>query len=229
MKKVFFLSLIVIVFANCKVQKRNINNVQKININNMNDSLSYAIGISIVNNLNQQQFEKLNTEVLTKAFNDFYEGKPDMTPEEAGSLIQSIMTKKNAENSKPLIEEGEKFLAENKNKEGVTTTASGLQYKILTEGTGNIPTSNDKVKVHYKGTLINGTVFDSSYDRGEPTVFGVTQVIAGWTEVLQLMKEGAKYEVYIPYNLAYGERGAGQDIKPFSTLIFTVELISIEK
>ncbi len=209
---------------------------QNTNIKNMNDSLSYAVGISIVNNLKQQKFEKLNTEILSKAFNDFYEGKPKMSPEEAIGFIQSIMAKNNSEENKqpteesePLIEEGEKFLAENKIKEGVTETKSGLQYKVLTKGAGNIPTTSDRVKVHYKGTLINGTVFDSSYDRGEPAVFGVTQVIKGWTEVLQLMKEGAKYEVYIPYNLAYGEKGAGQDIKPFSTLIFTIELISIEK
>lgn len=126
------------------------------------------------------------------------------------------------------IAEGEKFMAENKTKAGVVTLPSGLQYKILTKGTGEIPTEADRVKVHYKGTLLDGTVFDSSIDRGEPLVLGVTQVIKGWSEALQLMPVGSKWELYIPYDLAYGSRDQGT-IKPFSNLIFEVELLSIEK
>ena len=202
---------------------------QKNKLKNSNDSLSYAFGISIVNNLNSQNIQKLNTKALAQAFDDFYKEKAMMSNDDANTMIQKFFQDLEASKHKPIIEEGEKFLAENAKKEGVVVTKSGLQYKVITEGTGNIPTTNDKVEVHYKGILINGTEFDSSYKRGKPAVFGVTQVIKGWTEVLQLMKEGAKYEVYIPYDLAYGERGAGKDIKPFSTLIFTIELISIEK
>jgi FKBP-type peptidyl-prolyl cis-trans isomerase FklB len=125
-------------------------------------------------------------------------------------------------------EAGIKFLAENKTKEGVVTTASGLQYKIITKGTGEIPTAESKVKVHYKGTMLDGTEFDSSYKRNEPATFGAGQVIKGWTEALTLMPVGSKWELYIPYDLAYGSREAGP-IKPFSTLVFEVELLSIEK
>lgn len=128
-----------------------------------------------------------------------------------------------------LKKEGVDFLAANASKEGVKTTASGLQYKVLTQGTGAIPTATDEVKVNYEGRLVNGKVFDSSYKRGEPTKFKANQVIKGWTEALTMMPVGSKWELYIPYELAYGERGAGQDIKPYSALIFTVELLDIEK
>jgi FKBP-type peptidyl-prolyl cis-trans isomerase FklB len=124
--------------------------------------------------------------------------------------------------------EGEKFLADNKKKEGIKTTASGLQYKVITAGTGKTPKATDTVKTHYRGTLINGTEFDSSYKRGEPAEFPVNGVIKGWTEALQLMKEGAKWQLFIPSELAYGERGAGRDIGPNSTLIFDIELISVK-
>jgi FKBP-type peptidyl-prolyl cis-trans isomerase FklB len=125
-------------------------------------------------------------------------------------------------------EEGEKFLADNKVKQGVTTTASGLQYRVLKLGNGKTPTATSKVTVHYTGKLINGKVFDSSVQRGQPTTFGVSQVIPGWTEALQLMREGDKWLLYIPYNLAYGAGGAGGDIPPFATLIFEVELITVK-
>ncbi|MFW5492680.1 MAG: FKBP-type peptidyl-prolyl cis-trans isomerase, partial [Prevotella sp.] len=124
-------------------------------------------------------------------------------------------------------EEGARFLAENAKKEGVVTLPSGLQYQVLREGNGKKPKATDQVRCHYEGTLINGTVFDSSYKRGEPAVFGLNQVISGWTEGVQLMQEGAKYRFFIPYNLAYGERGAGQQIPPFAALIFDVELIEV--
>ena len=152
-----------------------------------------------------------------------------MTPQEAQAYMQTYFMQaatKEAENNKA---EGEKFLAENKTKSGVITTESGLQYQVVTEGKGAKPTADDKVKVHYTGTLLNGTKFDSSVDRGEPAEFGVGQVIKGWTEVLQLMPVGSKYIVWIPSELAYGERGAGADIRPNSTLKFEIELLEIVK
>ena len=127
----------------------------------------------------------------------------------------------------PVLEEGKQFLAENGKKANIKTTASGLQYEVITSGTGATPKLTDKVTTHYKGTLINGKQFDSSYDRGEPATFPVNGVIKGWTEALQLMKEGDKWRLYIPYDLAYGERGAGKDIPPFATLIFDIELIKV--
>ena len=147
-------------------------------------------------------------------------------------MFQQRMTERQAANKEKLYganrEAGQKFLAENKTKPGVVTTASGLQYKVITEGTGEKPTASQKVKVDYEGRLIDGKVFDSSYERGQPATFGVTQVIAGWTEALQLMPVGSKWELYIPYELAYGDRETGGDIKPYSALIFTVELKGIE-
>jgi len=156
-------------------------------------------------------------------------------PEDAGRQLNEIMAKRQAENNEKIHgenkREGENFIAENAKKEGVVTLPSGLQYKVIEKGDESAAKAgpNDKVKVHYEGRLINGTVFDSSYKRGEPTSFKPTQVIKGWTEALQLMPVGAKWELYIPWNLAYGERGSGNNIKPFTTLIFTVELIGIEK
>ena len=140
---------------------------------------------------------------------------------------QQKMTAERAEQGKAAKVEGEKYLAENAKKDGVITTASGLQYQVLREGNGKRPTAKDSVKCHYEGFLIDGTVFDSSVQRGEPAVFGLQQVIAGWTEGLQLMQEGGKYRFFIPYRLAYGEGGAGQMIPPFATLIFDVELIEV--
>ena len=141
--------------------------------------------------------------------------------------------KKKAEENKILygdnIEKGENFLAENGKREGVVTTTSGLQYEIIKKGNGATPTANDKVRVHYHGTLIDGTVFDSSIDRGEPAEFGVSQVIKGWTEALQLMPVGSKWKLYIPYDLAYGDKEVSEEIKPYSTLIFEVELLDIVK
>ncbi len=159
--------------------------------------------------------------------------KNEMPLDSASRYFQTRITKRQAENKEkqygPNRAAGEKFLEENRTKPGVVTTASGLQYKILTQGTGNKPAASDKVKVHYEGRLIDGTVFDSSYKRGEPTSFGVKQVIAGWTEALQLMPVGSKWELYIPYQLAYGDRETGKEIKPYSALVFTVELLGIEE
>lgn len=151
-----------------------------------------------------------------------------MTMEEAQKYIQAVEDKKTEEEFGPNREAGEKFLAENKTKEGVQVTPSGLQYKVIKQGKGAVPTTTDKVSVHYRGTLIDGTEFDSSYKRNKPTEFGVTQVIKGWTEALTMMPVGSKWELYIPQELAYGSRNQGQ-IKPFSTLIFEVELLDIVK
>lgn len=159
-------------------------------------------------------------------------GTSDIEPAKAGETFQEAVTKRQEENKEklygPYREACEKFLEENKTKEGVVTLPSGLQYKVITQGTGTVPTSSDKVEVDYEGKLIDGTVFDSSYKRATSATFGVTQVIKGWTEALQLMPVGSKWELYIPYQLAYGEREAGKDIKPFSALIFTVELKGIK-
>lgn len=179
--------------------------------------------------------DTLVIEDFAAAVSDMVNGKaPQVNPSEAQQILNDFFTQLEskqravaAEAGKAACEAGEKFLAENAKKPGVTVTASGLQYEVLTEGTGKQPKASDTVRCHYHGTLIDGTVFDSSVLRNEPCEFGLRQVIAGWTEGVQLMKEGAKYRFYIPYNLAYGERGAGQDIPPYSALIFDVELIKV--
>ena len=159
-------------------------------------------------------------------------GLTDMNLDSLRTVFQTKITARQAENNEALYGEnrraGEKFLEENKTKDGVVTTSSGLQYKVITMGTGEKPKASQKVKVNYEGTLIDGTVFDSSYKRGQPATFKANQVIAGWTEALKLMPVGSKWELYIPYQLAYGERGSGNNIKPYSALIFTVELLGIE-
>jgi FKBP-type peptidyl-prolyl cis-trans isomerase FklB len=200
-----------------------------VKIENQRDSVSYALGVSIGTNLKSQNITEINPLAMAKALEDIYSEKgATMTADQANEIIQKFFDSKESSKYQSTIDEGKKFLAENSKKAGVVTLPDGLQYKVITEGTGNKPGPDDQVKTHYKGTLIDGTVFDSSYDRGEPLVFGVSQVIKGWTEALQLMKEGSKWELYIPSDLAYGSRDMGT-IKPFSTLIFTVELISIEK
>ena len=167
--------------------------------------------------------------------NDILQGNAlKLNPDEANSLLNNFFTElekeqnaKNAEAGKAAKSEGEKFLAENAKKPGVVVTASGLQYEVLNEGTGRSPKATDTVRCHYHGTLIDGTVFDSSYQRNQPADFGLNQVIAGWTEGVQLMKEGAKYRFYLPYDLAYGEHGAGASIPPYAALIFDVELLKV--
>ncbi len=224
MKKYLIVALVFSVSLNMSAQK-----VKDIKMKTKNDSLSYAFGISIADNLSTQKIESLNPQAIGRAFQDFYNKEAKISADDANKLIQKHFEDQEALKYKPTVEEGKKFLAENAKKEGVKILESGLQYKVITEGTGNTPVSTDKVKVHYEGTLINGTKFDSSYDRGEAAEFGVTQVIKGWTEALQLMKEGSVWMLYIPSDLAYGSRQAGEHIKPFSTLIFKVELLSIVK
>lgn len=192
------------------------------------EKLSYALGMVIGHNLKGMGVNEMSAD-FAQAVNDVLSGQtPKMTDTEAQQLVQNFLQKQQEEAGKAIREEGEKFLAENAAKEGVTVLPSGLQYTVIKEGEGRKPKATDKVKCHYEGTLTNGQVFDSSYRRGEPAVFPLNGVIAGWTEGVQLMSEGAKYRFFIPYHLAYGERGAGQAIPPYAALVFDVELISIE-
>jgi FKBP-type peptidyl-prolyl cis-trans isomerase FklB len=200
------------------------------------DKLSYALGLGIGQQLAQMgAAEFLNIDDFAQSVTDVLQGNELKVSHREGQLIvegffmqqQAKMQAAMAEKGKAAKTEGEKYLAENAKKEGVITTASGLQYQVLRQGNGRRPTAKDQVKCHYEGFLIDGTVFDSSVQRGEPAVFGLQQVIAGWTEGLQLMQEGGKYRFFIPYRLAYGEGGAGQLIPPYAALIFDVELIEV--
>ncbi|MEZ5105774.1 MAG: FKBP-type peptidyl-prolyl cis-trans isomerase [Draconibacterium sp.] len=199
------------------------------------DSVSYAIGILVgANNLQQLKnapgSDELNKDIMAAAFTTASaEGETMMTEEDAQSVVQNFFQAQGKKEAQENLEKGNAFLEENAKRPGITTTESGLQYEVLTEGTGPKPTAEDRVRVHYHGTLIDGTVFDSSVERGEPAVFGVGQVIPGWTEALQLMPVGSKWKIYLPAGIAYGERGAGQDIGPNSALIFEVELLEIVK
>lgn len=193
------------------------------------DSLAYSLGVLIAENLRQQGFAELNSELIAAGLKSSLKGEPSLIPlEQCGKNVQAYATKKQMSQGGAAKEAGEQFLATNKSRPGVVTLADGLQYEILKAAEGAKPKATDKVLVHYHGTLIDGTVFDSSVDRGEPIAFPLNGVIPGWTEVLQLMPVGSKWRVYIPYQLAYGERGAGGSIKPFSTLIFDIELLEIQ-
>lgn len=194
------------------------------------NTVSYCIGLSIADSLAQQELNALNPQVMAEAIADVFQGKElKFSPEQANQIIQSYIQEITASKFEVYKTEGEQFLAENAKKEGVHTTASGLQYEVIEEGTGDKPKATSTVKVHYHGTLTDGTVFDSSIARGIPATFGVNQVIKGWTEALQLMPVGAKYRLYIPEDLAYGAHPhPGGAIKPYMALIFDVELIGIE-
>ncbi|NQU54256.1 MAG: FKBP-type peptidyl-prolyl cis-trans isomerase [Bacteroidetes bacterium] len=197
------------------------------------DSVSYAIGILVgSNNLKQLSStpggSDLDKTIMSSAFaTASAEGELQITEEAANVLVQAFFQGAGERKGQENLEAGNAFLETNKAREGITVTESGLQYEVLTAGTGAKPTAADQVRVHYHGTLINGTVFDSSVDRGEPATFGVGQVIPGWTEALQLMTVGSKWKVYLPSEIAYGERGAGGDIGPNAALIFEVELLEI--
>jgi FKBP-type peptidyl-prolyl cis-trans isomerase FklB len=201
------------------------------------DSISYAIGLSVANFFRQQNVQHVNTSLVEKAINDIMKSSsPLLNEQQANAVIMACMNKAQAEKNKENAaaaevnkKAGEVFLAENKTKTGVVVLPSGLQYQVLTEGNGPKPAATDKVKCHYQGTLLDGTIFDSSIQRGEPLQIEVGQVIPGWTEALQLMPVGSKWRLFIPSNLAYGDRQAGQLIKPGSTLIFEVELLEIVK
>lgn len=193
------------------------------------DKVSYALGIGIGRQLADMGANDIVTEDFAAAMKDVLTGAQLQIDEtEAQAMVQEYLQRKGEERLKNVKAEGEAFLADNAKKEGIVTLPSGLQYQVLQEGNGKSPKATNQVKCHYEGTLINGKVFDSSYRRGEPATFPLNGVIAGWTEGLQLMKEGAKYRFFIPFNLAYGTRGAGQDIPPYATLIFDVELIEVK-
>lgn len=194
------------------------------------DKVSYALGLSIGNNFQNSGIKQLQVEDFVKGLEDVLgEKQPAISYEEAKQVINDYFMKLQQERLEINKQAGAEFLEINRHKAGVVELPSGLQYEILKKGTGAKPSANDKVKCHYHGTLINGTVFDSSVQRGEPATFGVSQVIPGWVEALQLMPVGSKWRLFIPSNLAYGEHGAGDVIEPNSTLIFDVELLDIVK
>jgi FKBP-type peptidyl-prolyl cis-trans isomerase FklB len=211
------------------------NTQQKVELKSQEDSLSYAIGMDIGKNLKTQS-AKVDPAIMARGVKDILDSAKTMLSEDQAqgclmSFSQRMMEKREAEMKVKGDQgkvEGENFLAANKTKEGVVTTASGLQYKIITKGTGPKPTATQTVRVHYRGTFIDGKEFDSSYKRGQPIEFPVNGVIKGWTEALQLMPVGSKWQLFIPSDIAYGDRGAGQAIPPNSTLIFDVELLGIK-
>jgi len=229
---IIYFSALVLIIAGTSCQQSGTKNVK---LETSVDSVSYAIGILVgANNLQQLKSapggEDMNIEAMSAAFTvASAEGETVMTQEEAQAMVQTFFQGAGQRVAQENLEKGNEFLEENKSRPGVITTESGLQYEVLTEGTGPKPTQEDQVRVHYHGTLIDGTVFDSSVERGEPAVFGVGQVIPGWTEALMLMPVGSKWKIYLPANIAYGERGAGGDIGPNSALIFEVELLEIVK
>ncbi len=236
MRKVFPLltaGLVAAVLTNCNAQKQSAGG-GNVKLTTKKDSVSYAIGMDIGGNFKSQSID-VDMKALVAGIEDVVQSKTvKLTDEQIGQIMtafqqemQEKMQAKSMEDSKKNQEAGVKFLEENAKKEGVVTLESGLQYKVITEGKGASPTAEQSVSCHYRGTLIDGTEFDSSYKRGEPATFPVNGVIPGWTEALQKMKKGAKWELYVPSALAYGERGAGQTIGPNSTLIFEVELLEI--
>jgi len=200
-------------------------------LKDLKDKVSYSIGLDLGFNFKKQNLE-LNPDALLAGVKDALGGKQPLLNENEVKETMTALTKEIEDKQKALgeqnVKDGEKFLAENKKKEGVKTTASGLQYKVIKEGTGPQPKLTDSVVANYRGTLINGTEFDSSYKRGQPATFPLAGVIKGWTEALQLMKVGSKYQLFIPPNLAYGDRVMGPDLGPNSTLIFEVELVGIQ-
>lgn len=192
------------------------------------DTISYSLGVLVASNLKNQGFDNLNSESFTKAVNDVLKGNAlSIDVNQANQNITGYLKAESEKAGKIAIDKEKEFLAGNAKREGIRTTASGLQYEIIESGAGATPKASDKVTVHYTGTLIDGAEFDSSVKRGQPATFPVNGVIAGWTEALQLMQEGDKWRLYIPFALGYGERGAGESIPPFSTLIFDVELIKV--
>lgn len=233
MKKLALLFIVpALLIASCK------NNETKVELRNYLDSLSYAIGNDIGKSFERSELDSLNIDYVAKGIKDhFAKDTSIFTEKTINEFLMAFSMKKRAEAEekrkaetqdkyKDNLEAGQKFLAENAKKDDIVTTKSGLQYKIIKKGKGKSPSTSDKVKVNYEGKLLDGTIFDSSYKRKKPAEFGVTQVIKGWTEALQLMKEGSIWELYIPYDLAYGDRAAG-DIKPYSALIFKVELLKV--
>jgi FKBP-type peptidyl-prolyl cis-trans isomerase len=225
MKVITLLTVVAtLMFASCNNQE---SEMKEVKITTELDSLSYALGVDMAENFKNAKLENINIDIYSQAMKDvLVDSTAKIDKESASKIINAYLQKKQEEEGKKLSEEGIKFLDANGKKEGIITTASGLQYELLKEGTGVKPTAEDVVKVNYVGTFIDGTEFDSSIKRGQPAEFPLNRVIPGWTEGIQLMSIGSKYRFYIPYNLGYGERG-NQGIPPYSTLIFEVELLEI--
>ncbi len=232
-KSIFYLLAITILLANASCSQ---NGAPKVKLETSIDSVSYAIGV-LFGKSNKEQLknvpsgDQINNQIMAAAFTTVVASDGDalISDEEANTMVNNFFQNESKKVAQKNLEEGNAFLEKNKTREGVVTTESGLQYEIITEGKGPKPTADDQVKVDYTGTLIDGTVFDSSVDRGQPATFGVGQVIPGWTEALELMPVGSKWKIYIPADLAYGERGAGSTIGPNAALIFEVELLEIVK
>ncbi len=194
------------------------------------DSVSYGIGLNVAQNMKRSGFTELNTELLKKAIDDVLQDHTFLLEQNTvDDLIRDYMQNMHRKKYEPIIQKSEKFLTENKKRPSVVELPSGLQYEIIQKGEGENPSLTSRVTVHYEGTFMDGSVFDSSIARGQPATFPVNGVISGWTEALQLMRVGAKWRLYIPYDLAYGEQGTQGGIGPFETLIFEVELLSVEK
>jgi FKBP-type peptidyl-prolyl cis-trans isomerase FklB len=192
------------------------------------ERFSYALGMSVASNLIKSGVKTINPEAFLKAVNDTYIGEmPEMMPDEANKILESFMAKASNKEASQNLESGLEFLAKNREEDGIVELPSGLQYHVLEEGDGELPSLEDEVKCHYHGSLIDGTVFDSSVERGQPAVFPVNGVIQGWVEALQLMPVGSKWRLYVPPELGYGEQGAGGVIGPNATLVFDVELLEI--
>ena len=230
-----FYSLVLIIFMGSACQQQG-GSTKHIKLQTESDSVSYAIGLLVAENNNSQLAnapggDQINKEIMAAAFKSSTMEEETLMDAEAGnSIIRSFFQKVSDKKGQDNLEKGNAFLEQNKTREGVVSTESGLQYEILKEGDGQKPTADDRVKVHYHGTLIDGTVFDSSVERGEPATFGVGQVIKGWTEVLQLMPVGSKWKVYVPSELAYGANPRpGGKIEPNMALIFEIELLDIVK
>jgi len=218
------LSATIITLVSCDAQK---DSSKAVSLSSEVDSASYALGVSFGSQI-KGQFKDINLDALASGINDAYDDSTKISLQQARPILQAYAQKLKQKAAEENKKKAEDFLAENAKKEGVEVTESGMQYKVIEAGSGPKPTESDTVKVHYHGTLIDGTVFDSSKDRGKPVTFGVTKVIDGWTEALQMMSVGAKWEIYLPPSLGYGQRGAGQDIGPNSALIFEIELLGIE-
>ena len=227
MKRIVIFFALVVVCTSAFAQKKKKKSDPTVMITH-EDSLSYAFGLSVMENAKSAGFENLSDELIMQAIIDSKAGAVKLDKEKATGIINVEVRKNSQKKSDMIKKRGEEYLVSNAKKAGVQTTSTGLQYKSNVEGEGIMPDKNDKVTVHYHGTTIDGVIFDSSVDRGKPATFGLNQVIPGWTEGLQLMKEGSKYTFYIPQGLAYGSRAQGK-IEAFSTLIFEVELIKVEK
>lgn len=226
--KLIIIAAALLVSASCNGQKKD---GAKANLKTQLDSVSYGIGVAIGENLKRDNLDSISVDMLARGIKDIFKNDTTavvMSQEQANQVISTYIEGMRAKKTEKSMAASKKFFEENKKKEGIQETASGLQYKVIKMGTGSKPAATDTVITHYHGTLIDGKVFDSSVDRGEPVSFPVNQVIPGWTEALQMMPVGSKWTLYIPSNLAYGERGAGGVIGPNETLIFEVELLGIK-